>query len=86
MFPINGKRNTFLFWSQTIELAGMLSCMCEAADVFSGPNYFPVAIMDKVASELVMPMTDLRWCGTTDNNTGLDSKLLHKLICNFLCP
>ncbi len=70
MFPINGQRDTFLFWSQTIELSVMLSCMCEAANVFSGPNYFPIAIMDKIAEGLEMPMTQLRWCGTTNGGTS----------------
>ncbi len=65
MFPITAAMDTFLFWSQTIELSVMLSCMCNAADVFSGPNYFPISIMDKIADRLDMPMTQLRWCGTT---------------------
>ena len=70
MFPITAKMDTFLFWSQTIELSVMLSCMCNAADVFSGPNYLPISIMDKIANRLVMPMTQLRWCGTTSGDTG----------------
>ena len=70
MFPITAMRDTFLFWSQTIELSVMLSCMCDAADVFSGPNYLPISIMDKIADSLDMPMTDLRWCGTTSGGTG----------------
>ncbi len=69
MFPITTKMDTFLFWSGTMDLSGMmLSCMCDAADVFSGANYPPVAIMGSIAEQLGMMMADLRWCGTTSNS------------------
>ncbi len=56
--------DTFLFWSGTMDLLGMLSCMCDAADVFSAANYPPIAIMGSIAEQLGMMMAELRWCGT----------------------
>ncbi|XP_064382740.1 ADP-ribosyl cyclase/cyclic ADP-ribose hydrolase-like isoform X2 [Halichondria panicea] len=64
MFPITTKMDTFLFWSGTMDLLGMLSCMCDAADVFSAANYPPIAIMGSIAEQLGMMMAELRWCGT----------------------
>ncbi len=73
-WPENAQRNSFLFWSQTVELSGLLSCMCDAANVFAGPSYDPIAIIDKIIVSLIMENTlsedGLRWCGTTANTGG----------------
>ncbi len=73
MFPLPNQgvaTNMYLFWSNTIQIVSILSCLPDSAEVFAGARHVPVAIMDKIAVKLSMPMTDLRWCGTTSGGTG----------------
>ncbi len=59
----------------------MLSCMCEAANVFAGPSYDPVAIVGKITDRLKMRMMELRWCGTTRANSGVFTCLIDFIKC-----